>query len=241
VHCGIQGDLTRLFNNCGFNRDTDPPFVGALELGDLAKEKNAVSRANIGLVDLSSLVLRKYLLKDPAVRISEGWNLIPLSDAHMKYAALDVYATWKIFEAQQVRTHGLVVNDVTPGGTPVYLHSSDHSQPVAWGHIALDRPKHLQGINITKSRVPVVIQAVLVPGHFISGDLLPTRKDTALSDFPHPPYTLICKSKHVRTRSESDDMLRCTASEHSPALESDAHYISAASGNAHSSCQYHIF
>src|ERR1700724_3439999 len=97
VGVGIKGDLIHLFNNCGFDVKLDPPFLGALELGGLCKEKHPALQANIGLADLCSSVLQKYLLKDPSIRISEGWNSIPLSEAHANYAALDIYATWKVF------------------------------------------------------------------------------------------------------------------------------------------------
>ncbi|KAF8633831.1 hypothetical protein AX17_004351 [Amanita inopinata Kibby_2008] len=207
VGVNIKSDLTRLFNNCGFKQGVDPPFVGALELAQLAKEKNAAPRANVGLADLCSAVLRKYLPKDPSIRISEEWSAVPLSDAHANYAALDVYATWKIFRALQVKSHGITVNQTTPGGTPVYLYSSDGSQPVAWGHIALDRPKEFRGVNVTKTRVLVLIKSVMVPGHIVTADLLSTHRDTALSDLPTAPYILLCKAKHVRTRSEPDSEL----------------------------------
>ena len=212
VGVGIKGDLTRLFNNCGFVAGVDPPFIGGLELGQLAKEKNAVARANIGLADLCSSILHKYLLKDPSIRLSERWNEIPLSDTHANYAALDAHATWMIFLALQAHSHGAVVDHLTPRGTPVYLYSEDHSRPVAWGHIALDRPKQLGGVNITNSRVLVVIRSVLVPGHIVSGELLSTQRNTALSELPPLLYTLLCKAKYVQICSEPDNNLSSSTS-----------------------------
>ena len=112
------------------NRVPTPPFVGVFELGQLAKEKNAAAQVNVGLADLCSIILQKYLPKNPSIRISEGWNAVPLSDVHAKSAALDAYAAWEVFCALQVKSHGSTVMEATPGGTPVYLYSSDNSQPV---------------------------------------------------------------------------------------------------------------
>jgi hypothetical protein len=207
VGVGIKGDLTRLFNGCGFRPSVHDPFVGALELGELAKQKNVTARANIGLADLCANVLQTYLSKDPAVRISERWNEVPLPESHANYAALDVYATWSIFHSLWTRESDSTVDGQTPGGTSIYLYSSDHSQPVAWGHIAMDRPKQLSGINVTKSRVCIVVRGVLVPGHIVSKDLLSTHRDTPLSEFPSPPYNLLCKVKYVRMQSEPDEQL----------------------------------
>ncbi|KAM6501786.1 hypothetical protein JOM56_001763 [Amanita muscaria] len=203
----IKGDFTRLFNDCGFKHGVDPPFVGALELGELAKEKNAVPRANVSLADLCSTILRKYLPKDPSIHVGEGWSAAPLSDMHANYAALDVHAAWLVFCALRARSHGFTVDEATPGGTPVFLYASDNSQPVAWGHIALDRPRQFGGVNVSKGRVLIVVKAILVPGHIMTGDLLSTHHDTPLLDFLPPPFTLLCKAKHVRTRSEPDQNL----------------------------------
>ena len=126
---------------------------------------------------------------------------------HANYAALDIYATWEVFCALQVKSHGSTVDEATPGGTPVYLYSSDNSQPVAWGYIAFNQPREFHSVNVTKTRVLVLIKAVMVPGHIVTADLLSTHRDTALSELPEAPYILLCKAKHVQTRSEPDDKL----------------------------------
>jgi len=93
----VMGDLTWLSGDCGFMKGINLPFSGALELGQLAKKKNAISWANVGLADLVSFVLWKYLPKNLFVCVSENWDMHPLSDAHASYAALDVFATWGVF------------------------------------------------------------------------------------------------------------------------------------------------
>ena len=52
----VTADLKRLFKDCGYIEERDQPFVGALELGRMAKECGAASKANIGLADLCGSV-----------------------------------------------------------------------------------------------------------------------------------------------------------------------------------------
>ena len=193
--------MKRLFRDCGFN-DTSPHFEGALELGRLAKEAGIAARANMGLADLCALVLKRHLSKDPDIRISTSWDSDPLPDAHIHYAALDAYATWAVFCGLSTRISGVgnVVDASTSGGTAVSLLSSDNSQVVAHGIILPERPTKLDGVNVTKTRVPVVINEVLVPGHLVSSDLLSISEAKPLSMFPAPPFELLSKAKHLRMR-----------------------------------------
>ena len=95
----VQADITRLFNDCGFSRLDERQFEGALELGELARERNAMERSNASLVDITAVVLKRYLPKDPAIRTSMHWDDPTLSAEYEAYAALDVYAVWAIFQS----------------------------------------------------------------------------------------------------------------------------------------------
>ena len=193
--------MKRLFHDCGF-KDASPPFEGALELGRLAKEAGIAARANVGLADLCALVLKRHLSKDADIRVSTSWDSDPLPDAHIHYAALDSYATWAVFCGLSTTLGGVgnVVDASTPGGTAVSLFSSDNSQVVAHGIILPERPTKLDGVNVTKTRIPVVINEVLVPGHLVSSDLLSISESKPLSMFPPPPFELLSKAKHLRMR-----------------------------------------
>jgi hypothetical protein len=202
----VSGDLTRLFNDCGFDIKSDPPFLGALELGKLAKEKTITPHATISLADLCASVLRRFLPKDPSIRVSPDWNTTSLTTAQANYAALDVFALWSIFKALTNISIGKSIQEDPPAGTLVSVYSADHSRPVAYGHIAPDQPTKFQGVNITKTRVLVTITSILVPGHIIPGELLPTKQDTPLKKFTEPPFSLICKLKHLRLRTTADEL-----------------------------------
>lgn len=194
----VTADLKRLFKDCGYIEGKDQPFVGALELGRMAKECGAASKANIGLADLCGSVLKRYLPKDPDIRISALWSIDPLPSSHINYAALDVYAAWKVFHTLTGSTFGDLVDISTPGGTEVTLFSSDNSRAVAYGTIALERPLKYLGVNVTKTRILLNVNEILAPGYLISQDLLPGKDDLPLSAFLPAPFTLLCKAKHLR-------------------------------------------
>src|SRR5271155_2184928 len=188
----VSGDLTRLFNDCGFVKEQDAPFTGAVDLGKIAKDRGAAAKATISLADLSASILKRYLPKDPAIRVSEEWNTVPLPTSHANYAALDVYATWAIFQALTSSSIGeIVTSSLATGGTPVTLFSANQSREVALGHITLEQPKNYDGTNVMKTQVLVVITDVLVPGYLIPHDLTTSNNDTPLSAFPTSPFSLV--------------------------------------------------
>ena len=90
----MKVDLTRLFKDCGFKPDRDALFLGAVELGHMAKQRGITDRAN-SLADLTATVLHCFLPKDSAVRISPNWDNPTLTQEQINYASLDVYAVSK--------------------------------------------------------------------------------------------------------------------------------------------------
>jgi hypothetical protein len=195
----IKADLTRLFKDCGLSEPHDPPFVGAVELGHMAKDRNLVKKANIGLADLTSLVLRRHLPKDSSIRVSGNWDNIPLTPAQEEYAIMDVFATWSIFEAFSATTASSSVTEQTLGGTQVKLLSRDHSSTVAFGIVAPDRPPKFQGVNVSKTRILVNITTVTVPAYLVPAELLESHVEKPLSSFgPALPFALLCSAKDLR-------------------------------------------
>ena len=148
------------------------------------------------------MVLKRHLPKDADIRVSTSWDSNPLPDAHIRYAALDVYATWAVFCGLSETAGGMggLVDASTPGGIAVSLLSADKSQIVAHGIILPERPAKMDGVNVTPTRVPVVINEVLVPGHMVSSELLSGPNSQPLSSFPQPPFHLLSKAKHLQIR-----------------------------------------
>ncbi|KAG6836301.1 hypothetical protein H0H93_009317 [Arthromyces matolae] len=194
----VNADMKRLFADCKFT-EKDQPFVGAVELGHMAKQKNIAMTAGIGLADLAAQVLKRFLPKDPSVRVSTAWDNPELSNTQKSYAALDVYATWQVFEALNSTSSGSSITQTTPGGTSISLLSPDRSTIVAHGIITPDQPKALCGVNVTKTRIVVTVTSILVPGHIVSGELMHSKEDTPFNAFPPTPFHLVCKLKHLQT------------------------------------------
>ncbi len=199
----IKADLTRLYNDCGLPPPLESdslPFVGAVELGLLAQSRAITSQANVGLAELAALVLRRHLPKDEAVRISEGWDEPALSDAHTNYAALDVYATWAVYEAlvSPAPLPTTAITDSTLPGTQVKLLSRDRRSVVAYGTIALDRPPKFKNVNLTKNRAIVNITRVVQSGYKIRADLLASRTETPISQVSEAcPFGLLCATRDL--------------------------------------------
>ena len=180
------------------------PFAGGIDLGTLAKARNASMKATVGLAELTTTVLRRHLPKDPAIRVSTEWCNKELPATHMNYAALDVYAVWRIYQvlSSPCSAGGNSVDAISPGGMQVSLFAPDQTTIVAHGHIAPDRPKQYNGIKVTDARALITITEIAVPGHLVSGELLPSRKDTSLLSLPRVPFNMVCKIKHLRSRAE---------------------------------------
>jgi hypothetical protein len=194
----IKADFTRLVKDCGFSSN-DPPFCGAIELGQLAKDRNISDTANVSLVSLVSSVLRRYLPKDGELRLSTAWDEEKLSEKHLQYAALDVYATWAVWSAfAELQSSEDVVLE-TPAGTPIKLLSRDRSTIVAVGFIAPDRPAKFQGVNITKTRILMNVTRVIQSGYLVRAEVTSSRQEVPLHMISaHIPFTLVCLSKDLR-------------------------------------------
>lgn len=88
----------KLFHDCKFDSSQDAPFLGALDIRRMAKERNAVKNAIISLFDLTTVILWQHLPKDPAICVSTDWDRSELPETHINYAILDVYVSWHIFQ-----------------------------------------------------------------------------------------------------------------------------------------------
>lgn len=196
----IKADLTRLYKDCGFLNSHELPFVGAVELGQMAKERNVTDSTKVSLSDLAAAVLKRNLSKDLSIRLSTEWDSPSLSEAHQVYAALDAYASWSIFDAFiSIPIAGPVTSE-TPPGTEVQLLSRSGNIPVAYGFVARHQPKQHNGVNVTKTRTIITVKAIKVPGYLVRSELLASRIDTPLSDLTQQlPFNLLCSRKDLRT------------------------------------------
>ncbi|KAL6304043.1 hypothetical protein BKA93DRAFT_749988 [Sparassis latifolia] len=206
----IKADFPRLYKDCEFDPTKgDTPFVGAVELGAMAKERKLTELANVSLTDLTSIVLHRYLPKDESIRVSTAWDNPELTPEQVSYASLDVYAAWSIFETFSTVSVGQAVTDATSAGTKVKLMSRDCNSIVAYGIITPDRPKKFNSVNVSKTRVIVNITAILQSGYLARADLLSSKVDIPITQFGNSglPFQLLCYMKDLQTCSNNDDML----------------------------------
>ncbi|KIM50189.1 hypothetical protein SCLCIDRAFT_1184980 [Scleroderma citrinum Foug A] len=164
------------------------PFSGHRDLGLLAQSCHAAPRGSTSLPVLCSLILRHQLTTDPQLCVSASWDDVALGRDFVDHAALEVFAVWSVYTVLQNMGSPQPVNSLTPGGTKVTMFAPD-GREIAHGVIALDRPATFHGINVTQTRVLMVVQQVLVPAYLISGMLTPSHEPTPLSAFgeDHPP------------------------------------------------------
>ncbi|TFY78505.1 hypothetical protein EWM64_g5507 [Hericium alpestre] len=183
----IKADFMRLFHDCG-----------------LAGKLASYQRANVSLVDLTARILCRSLLKETSICISTRWDELPLSKDQIDYAALDAYASWKLYEALHARAgvpSGVFVSLSTPVGTHVKLLSCDHTSVIAYGVLSADHPLKFDGVNMMPTQALVNVTAVLMPAYLMWRKLLKSKQATPLSELIASglPCAVLCCLKDLQT------------------------------------------
>ncbi|SJL12112.1 uncharacterized protein ARMOST_15533 [Armillaria ostoyae] len=120
----VNLDLRNLQEESGVKQ----PFSGGIDVAQLAKRKGVVKNTWISLADLCAKVLKVHLDKDPATRISPDWHSDELSSEQLCYAALDAWASLKVYEElEQTQVPGEVVA-FTPGWKDGHGHICHNQQ-----------------------------------------------------------------------------------------------------------------
>jgi hypothetical protein len=99
------------------------------------------------------------------------------------HAALEVYAMWSLYTTLTTVKLPERVTSSTSAGTPVIMYAPD-GRTIARGVIALDRPASFNGVNVTQSRVIMIVQEVYVPGYLISPTLSSSQVLQTHINFP---------------------------------------------------------
>ncbi|KAK0451981.1 uncharacterized protein EV420DRAFT_1645916 [Desarmillaria tabescens] len=181
------------------------PFVGALELGRLAKDRNLVDQANISLADLTAKILECNLPKDDTIRVSTAWDNPVLTPEQEMYAALDVFAIHSIYDTFTHLSIGGPITNATVGGTIVKLLSHDQCSTVAYGIIAPDRPTKFAGVNVSKTRTVVNVTRVLASGYLMWAKLSSSHHEVLLSSLGTTcPFQILCCTRDLRICTGKD-------------------------------------
>lgn len=175
--------------------ESSTAFVGGIDLGRLAKEKNVVSDARASLGDLCIKTLSCILPKDLNIRISPDWSG-PLTDEQIQYAALDAWASLKIYEKLNSLQIPVPVNfeNPLPPGYQIFIFHEDRTTIIARGIVSPDQFNSFEGINITKTRVLIQVEEIYVPGAKIH-----LHRGQPLFLFGQIPFNMVCRKSQVKT------------------------------------------
>ncbi|KAJ6447607.1 hypothetical protein C8R47DRAFT_1231364 [Mycena vitilis] len=197
----VSGDLKYL------EQATNPsrPFVGAVDIAKMAKDRLVVANAKVGLSDLCATTLGKRLDKNVSERISSAWDNENLTPMQVRYAALDVYACSCIYKFLSLIPIPVALPNSAQLGTPVLVFNDDRTRLIARGNIerlegsfetGRNRPDGTtEIINISASRCLIQFSEVVVPAA-----ILKPSKQT-LAALGSVPFSAVCLRSHLRVAS----------------------------------------
>ena len=195
----ISADLKKL------QRDvrSPKPYLGAIELEQLAKQHGLITKGRNSLQDLVGKILGEQLEKDQIARTNPGWQSKHLTQQLISYATLDIWATYRLMcHLSNAAVPGAVNHDA-PEGTHVTIWTSDLSQIAAYGVLGDPASNSIDGDQIDKqSQVLVQVTSVAIPAA-----ISPCYSKKSLADFGSVPFKLICFWAHLQTSPDTSPPL----------------------------------
>jgi len=176
IGSAIKGDLTRLKRQ--FPQLKNQTSFNFIDLKEYCTQRCIVSRkAHAGLDILLEKTCGQYLSKDESLRMSEDWEACELRADLLQYAALDVFASWVMFEKAAELPAPEKVEESTPPGTRVLLLVQKGGIPAAYGKISDIQPNLWGGIRVkvaSRNRVLIEVDSLVIPSaaailHRVSG------------------------------------------------------------------------
>ncbi|KAF6741970.1 hypothetical protein DFP72DRAFT_1179861 [Ephemerocybe angulata] len=173
----IDADLGSLEAAC----HSTSPFVGAIDLARLAKEHCVIHNiTTTKLSDLAARILHKRLNKNVSERLGTSWDNRVLTEEQVNYAALDPYASIRIYEVLNSLVAPHQPTDAeTSTETPVVLYRVGRSI-IALGRTvgpgSLSVPAGSAAVEVTE-----VIQSAAKPV---------SQGGRSLGDFGKPPFVV---------------------------------------------------
>ncbi|KAL1523025.1 hypothetical protein AB1Y20_017987 [Prymnesium parvum] len=199
----VGGDISKICRDFGAGRLKQ--YVQTEDLGTMARKRDIVQHGTATLDKIVANLFGVKLLKDPAIRLSK-WSQQPLSDAQLRYAALDPYASLLAYfslAALPDRTARLSRDEAILGATVDIVPASGLiSQLGTRAAIAI-----IEGVDSTAPPVPhpcvpgklvaakkdqivVRVVQVLAPGYLVH-IFKNGRRSLSLSDFGHSDFRII--------------------------------------------------
>ncbi|KAJ7719728.1 hypothetical protein B0H16DRAFT_1794348 [Mycena metata] len=231
IGSAIKADLTRLKKQ--FPQLLDQSF-NIIDLKEFAVRRGIIKKNSSGSLDtLAEKALGSYLPKDPSFRRSENWELnLKQHPDLLNYAALDVFASRLIFDKiNEMAPLDLVRHD-TPAGTRIALLVHEGGEIAAYGRISPTQPASFSGVKVTRTRLLVDIDVLVLPSAAAILHLASTSgrtKSGALtlaelqSQTDGPVFRLVTPIALLEFDRRSDDMLAAVPG-------SSSHRLPASSG-----------
>ncbi|KAG2211306.1 hypothetical protein INT45_003588, partial [Circinella minor] len=184
----VNGDLKKI------ERDFKIACKGGFELGAFCKSQGAINDGRMGLARICETVLEHTLLKDDDIRLG-NWDAPQLSQNQVEYAALDAWASLKIFD--EVKRHGIIGTQISKPveiGTNISFHPGGYvHDAAAYGEIAEQKNK-VDDINVKKNKVIVTLKKVVIPGAIVKAH------DKCLHDLGSTlPFDVVVRISELRT------------------------------------------
>ncbi|KAJ6492742.1 hypothetical protein C8R47DRAFT_1012819 [Mycena vitilis] len=189
----VNADLRRLATACG---KLPGSFTGALELGNFAKDRFLIGKANLSLVDLVASILGQRFPPHYSERISSNWSDSDLTTIQQQYAARDAYAALCLYLKINETPLPVAMDRNTPCGASVLLLSDDNKKLAARGVISPAAALEMfNGANLTSTRTVITVQEILIPGQLLG--------NTTKSAHSKTTVTLLSTYLHIAATSVS--------------------------------------
>ncbi|KAJ7705637.1 hypothetical protein B0H16DRAFT_1901821, partial [Mycena metata] len=179
----VNADLRRLAAACG-----KPPatFTGALELGNFAKDRFLIGKANISLVDLVASILGQRFPQHYSECISSNWSDSDLTTIQQQFAAREAYVALFLYQKINKTPLPVPMDQDTPGGTSKLAARGVVSPAAALGTF--------NDTSLTSTHTVITVREVLIPGAIIGQN----DKKRSLKDYGNPPFDILSHRSHVR-------------------------------------------
>jgi len=119
-----------------------------------------------------------FLPKDESIRRSDQWEAPQLPNHFAQYAALDVVASYLVFQKASEIAPLERIQHTSPAGTPVGILVQEGGEVAAYGTIAETQPSSLGNIRVkvpAKSRLVINVETVVVPSAAAILHLVPSQ------------------------------------------------------------------
>ena len=197
----IGGDVSHLnrdFENVNMQRES------YLELGKLCKRRGLVENGGFSLKKLCKVVLHEDLPKDDSTPRLSNWKQ-KLTEEQRQYAAMDVYAAYKILERCTGCTD--LYSRLSEYPTVDFEQKIDLVSGSGAGTVIVAVGTVLDDPQNTRTKLVVKVLQVLKPAYFVNYVDNFDRQKTCIGDYGNEPFTIFWKKSNLRYSSTVEPLV----------------------------------